>query len=56
MLTKTNTLPIIVDEIQKLPILLDEIHYLIESYSYRFIFTGSSARKLRAILAYQQIQ
>ncbi len=47
ILTKTNTLPIIVDEIQKLPILLDEIHYLIESHSYRFILTGSSARKLR---------
>ncbi len=47
ILAKTNTLPIIVDEIQKLPILLDEIHYLIESHSYRFILTGSSARKLR---------
>ncbi|PCJ50952.1 MAG: AAA family ATPase [Gammaproteobacteria bacterium] len=47
ILTESNRLPIIVDEIQKLPILLDEIHYLIENHSYRFILTGSSARKLR---------
>lgn len=42
-----NKLPVIVDEIQKLPILLDEVHHLIENFSYRFILTGSSARKLR---------
>jgi len=47
ILTKKNNLPIIVDEIQKLPLLLDEIHYLIENHSYRFILTGSSVRKLR---------
>jgi len=39
--------PIIIDEIQKLPILLDEVHYLIEEKGYRFILTGSSARKLK---------
>lgn len=38
---------IIVDEIQKLPKLLDEVHRLIENKKYRFILTGSSARKLR---------
>jgi len=38
---------IIIDEIQKIPALLDEIHYLIEEYGYRFIVTGSSARKLK---------
>ena len=38
---------IIVDEIQKIPSLLDVIHRLIENNGYRFILTGSSARKLR---------
>ncbi len=39
---------IIVDEIQKNPTLLDVIHSIIEKdSSYRFILTGSSARKLR---------
>ena len=39
---------IIIDEIQKNPALLDEIHLMIEDYDYRFLLTGSSARKLRA--------
>ncbi len=39
---------IIIDEIQKLPALLDEAQALIDrNPSLRFIFTGSSARKLR---------
>ncbi len=38
---------VIIDEVQKIPALLDEIHRLIESHGYRFILTGSSARKLR---------
>lgn len=38
---------IIVDEIQKIPALLDEVHDLIESHQYRFLLTGSSARKLK---------
>jgi len=38
---------IIIDEVQKLPGLLDEVHRLIESRSFRFVLTGSSARKLR---------
>ena len=38
---------IIVDEVQRIPELLYEVHRLIEKYKYRFILTGSSARKLR---------
>jgi len=41
-------LPVIIDEIQKLPHLLDEIHYLIESKGIHFVLTGSSGRKLKA--------
>ena len=45
-LPRKPTGPVIIDEIQKLPILLDEVQNLIEN-GYRFILTGSSARKLR---------
>jgi len=38
---------IILDEIQRVPDLLNEIHRLIEKYRYKFIITGSSARKLK---------
>lgn len=38
---------IIIDEIQRVPELLNEVHRLIESSHYKFILTGSSARKLR---------
>lgn len=38
---------IIVDEVQRIPELLNEVHRLIEKYKYKFILTGSSARKLR---------
>ena len=38
---------IIIDEVQKIPELLSEVHRLIEKYKYKFILTGSSARKLR---------
>lgn len=38
---------LVIDEVQKLPALLDEVHRLIESRKFRFILTGSSARKLR---------
>jgi predicted AAA+ superfamily ATPase len=40
-------LPIIIDEIQKVPQLLDEVHWLIENRNLSFILSGSSARKLR---------
>lgn len=38
---------VIVDEVQRIPELLNEVHRLIEKYKYRFILTGSSARKIR---------
>ena len=38
---------IYLDEIQKIPKLLDVVHYLIENEKYKFILTGSSARKLK---------
>lgn len=39
--------PVIIDEIQKLPILLDEVQHLIEDKKLHFVLTGSSARKLK---------
>ena len=39
---------VIIDEIQRVPELLNEVHRLIEDKKYKFILTGSSARKLRA--------
>jgi predicted AAA+ superfamily ATPase len=38
---------IVIDEIQKLPELLDEVHRLIQKRNFRFLLTGSSARKLK---------
>ena len=38
---------IIIDEIQRVPELLNVVHRLIENEHYKFILTGSSARKLR---------
>ena len=42
-----SELPIVIDEIQKLPQLLDEVHRLIEERNLRFLLTGSSARTLK---------
>lgn len=42
---------IVIDEIQKIPSLLDEVHRLIENQSYKFVLTGSSARKLKTCKA-----
>ena len=42
---------VVIDEIQKIPILLDEVHRLIEKKKYKFILTGSSARKLKKMEA-----
>lgn len=42
----SQPVPIIIDEIQKLPELLDEVHALISQHGLRFILTGSSPRKL----------
>jgi len=38
---------IVIDEVQKVPQLMDEIHWLIENKGYRFILSGSSARKFK---------
>lgn len=38
---------IVIDEIQKFPALLDEVHRLISKKGYKFLLTGSSARKLK---------
>lgn len=38
---------VVIDEVQRLPAILDEVHRLIERRKWRFILTGSSARKLR---------
>jgi predicted AAA+ superfamily ATPase len=46
-ITRDNDQPVIIDEVQKLPVLLDEVHRLIETRNVWFILTGSSARKLR---------
>jgi predicted AAA+ superfamily ATPase len=41
--------PIIIDEVQKVPLLLNEVHWLIENHKpCYFILCGSSARKLKA--------
>ena len=40
-------LPIIVDEVQKVPAIMDEIHRLIETHKSSFILCGSSARKMK---------
>jgi len=38
---------ILLDEVQKVPALLDEVHRLIERKKWKFVLTGSSARKLK---------
>lgn len=38
---------VVIDEIQKVPDLLNEVHRLIEERGWRFLLTGSSARKLK---------
>ena len=40
-------LPIILDEVQKVPKILDEVHWLIENRNLSFILCGSNARKLK---------
>ena len=46
---KREKMVVCVDEIQKVPALLDEVQYLYDTYPgrFRFLLTGSSARKLR---------
>ena len=40
-------LTVVIDEVQKAPKLLDVVHRLIEERKFKFILTGSSARKLK---------
>jgi predicted AAA+ superfamily ATPase len=47
LIPKDNQNWIIIDEVQKIPELLNEVHRLIEKSGYRFILTGSSARKIK---------
>lgn len=44
----SKTSLVVIDEIQKVPALLDEVHRLIEERNFRFLLSGSSARKLKA--------
>jgi predicted AAA+ superfamily ATPase len=45
---RPEVLQVVIDEVQKLPVLLEVAHLLIEDkQGVQFIFTGSSARKLR---------
>ena len=44
---RDSSIPVVIDEIQKLPQLLDEVQRLIEERGMRFLLTGSSARKLK---------
>ena len=43
----SRELPIVIDEVQKVPAILDEVHRLIENEGLGFVLCGSSARKLK---------
>lgn len=47
ILNAQDSRDVVIDEAQKIPRLMDEIHWLIENKNYRFILSGSSARKLK---------
>ncbi len=46
---KRTPLPVLIDEVQRVPALLNEVHALMNDFPgrFQFILTGSSARKLR---------
>ena len=46
VLASTQPEPVIIDEIQLIPVLLNEIHWLITNINIRFILSGSSPRKI----------
>jgi len=46
-LISQGTTEVVIDEVQKIPALLDEVHRLIEKKKYKFVLTGSNARKLK---------
>lgn len=39
--------PVVIDEVQRVPLLLDEVHWLIENEKLVFVLCGSSARKVK---------
>jgi predicted AAA+ superfamily ATPase len=43
----TQTVPVVIDEVQMVPAVLPEVHWLIENRGLRFVLCGSSARKLK---------
>ena len=47
ILAVQGDLPVIIDEIQKIPQLLDEVQWLIVNKGIQFVLCGSSARKLK---------
>ncbi len=47
LLANHPSVPVIIDEVQKIPQLLDEIQWLIVNKKIQFILCGSSARKLK---------
>lgn len=42
-----KSMPIVIDEVQRVPLLLDEVHLMIEEYGLKFALCGSSARKVK---------
>jgi predicted AAA+ superfamily ATPase len=44
---RVATLPVVIDEVQKIPRLLDIVHANIQRYKRQFILTGSSSRRLK---------
>src|SRR3972149_48274 len=42
-----GNIPVVIDEVQKIPELLDEVQWLIVNHRMQFILCGSSARKLK---------
>ncbi len=44
---KKLSLPILVDEVQKVPQVLEEVHWLVENRGLRFVMCGSSARTVK---------
>lgn len=46
ILASTSSLPVIIDEIQRIPELLNEIHWIITNKNIQFILSGSSPRKI----------
>ena len=42
----TPSMPVVIDEVQKIPSLLNEVHWLIENLGIQFILSGSSPRNI----------